>query len=142
MEWKDTFLQECKPTLEQVESFINNPLWSKLMDNLQDTYHISPQLQYSGCSMQKGWNIRFKKRGKSLCTLYPMKGYFLALVVVGAKEMEKAELLLPFCSTTVQEIFNKADLYIGGKWLMVPVLNHETLQDLRSLISLRVAPQK
>ena len=57
--------------------------------------YVKPILSYSNCAMDKGiwkgWNVKYKKSGKALCTLYPKQGYFQALVVIGAKE--SADLL-------------------------------------------------
>jgi hypothetical protein len=38
--------------------------------------------------------VKYQNSGKSLCTLYPMEGYFIALVVIGAKEEEEVEMAL------------------------------------------------
>lgn len=73
-------------------------------------------MEYSRCSMQAGWNIKYKKGGKSLCTLYPMQGYFIALVVVGSHELMEAEFLMPQCSDYVQTVFKNTKTGNGQKY--------------------------
>lgn len=73
--------------------------------------------------MQVGWNIKYKKSGKSLCTLYPMKVYSIALVVVGSHELEKAKLPMPLCSDYVQTLFNSTKSGNGQKWLEIKTLS-------------------
>lgn len=87
--------------------------------------------------MQAGWNVKYKKSGKSLCTLYPMEGYFIALVVVGSHELTEAELLMPLCSDYVQTVFKNTKIGNGQKWLMLEVRDREIMEDVFSLINLR-----
>ena len=138
MNWHELYSAEVTPTSQQIRDYIDNPLWQKLNNYLQLAYKIKPILTYSGCSMQAGWNIKYKKSGKSLCTLYPMQGYFIALVVIGAKEMHHAEELMPFSSDYVQNIFSTTKLSNGQKWLMLDVKDEATVKDIIKLIALRV----
>ena len=87
--------------------------------------------------MQRGWNIKYKKSGKALCTLYPMEGFFIALVVLGDKHQGAAEAVLPLCQTKIQELYKKTPSSLGGKWLMIEVINQTDAEDVQRLISVR-----
>ena len=50
---------------------------------------MKPNLEFSKCSWEPGWNVKFKKSGKTLCTVYPRENYFTVIVVIGKKEKEK-----------------------------------------------------
>lgn len=141
MKWCEVFPASTQPDKRQIADFIQNPLWDEINGTLQSTYKTEPKYSYSGCSMQPGWNVKYQKSGKSLCTLYPMQGYFIALVVVGPKEMAEAELLLPFLSNGVREIFANTKTGQGAKWLMLDIWDKETLEDALRLVALR-AKQK
>lgn len=138
MEWKNLYGPNTPPTLENISKYINNELWQDLNLLLQITYQIQPKLAYSRCSMQSGWNVKYQKSGKSLCTLYPMEGYFIALVVIGNKEMEEAEMLMPLCSKYIQTLYQETPFSAGGRWLMVSVTDHHILNDVIKLIQIRV----
>lgn len=140
--WKDIYDQSIEPSAENIKQYINNKLYEDLCSFLEDTYQIEPKLEYSKCSMQKGWNIKYKKAGKSLCTIYPMEGYFILLVVIGAKEQVEAEDTIPTCSEYIQNLFWKTPSSCGGRWLMVEVREAEILKDVFRLIQLRVKPKK
>lgn len=142
MEWSLLYSDEKPPTFEQVANYIDCSLWSEMNHRLQTVYQIEPVMEYSHCSMQRGWNMKYKKSGKSLCTLYPMPGYFIALVVIGNKEMQEAELLIPRCSSYVQDVFKNTKSGQGQKWLMIDVRDTEMIDDSLALISLRKKPQK
>jgi AraC family transcriptional regulator len=87
--------------------------------------------------MQYGWNVKYKKGGRSLCTLYPQEGSFLALVVIGQREIAEAEILLPFLSAYVQQVFAETKTGMQQKWLMIEVKNTEVLEDVKQLVALR-----
>lgn len=140
--WSELYNQSNQPSLDSINAFINNELWYKLCLFIEATYSLSPKLEYSKCSMQKGWNLKYKKGGKSLCTLYPMKDYFIALVVIGEKELIESELMLPTLSDYVQRLFSETPFSLGGKWLMIEVRENAVLENVLKLIQLRVKPKK
>lgn len=138
MEWIDLYPNSIEPTEKDISNFIANPLWEKLYDFLKENYKVDPDYSYSSCSAQPGWNVKYKKGGKSLCTLYPMDGYFIALVVVGNKELPEVEIILPTCTEYVQGLFEKTRS-VGnmGRWLMINVTDEEILEDVENLIQIR-----
>ena len=147
MSWSDLFDREHEPTEEQVQEFSKTPLWSELTEHLQQTYNIKPKLSYSGCSMDngywKGWNVKYKKSGKALCSLYPKQGYILALVPVGTKEAAEAELLIPLCDPYTQELYKRTDFgHNGTKSLAFEITNENIIHDVKQFIDLRVASLK
>lgn len=62
------------------------------------------KIEYSSCSWISGWNIKFKKAGKTLCTVYPQEGYVTVMTVVGRKEKEAVENILPVRCILVQSL--------------------------------------
>lgn len=138
MEWSKEFSMEIKPDPQQISAFIDNPLWEEMNEFLKNNYSVSPDYSYSRCSAQPGWNVKYKKGGKSLCTLYPMDGYFIALVVVGSKEVSEVEMILPSCTEYVQELYKNTDSVPSmGMWLMINVTDSEILEDVKNLIQIR-----
>ena len=75
---------------------------------------VAPKLEYSGCTMQPGWNIKFKKNGKNVCTLYPLDGYFICMILIGGDAMAEMEARLgdftPYIqgSSAIPEFFQEA----------------------------------
>lgn len=141
MEWYQLYSKNNQPSLEQISEFIDNSLWQNFNEKLQNLYQTEPKLSYSSCSMQAGWNVKYQKSGKSLCTLYPMYGFFIVLVVIGNKEMAEAELLIQTCTTYVSSLYQNTVFSAGGKWLMLKVTDDKILEDVISLIQLRVRPK-
>lgn len=142
MLWYKLFDKEHKPSDEQIAEYIATPLWSELADYLQQTYKIKPKTEYSACSMDggswKGWNVKYKKSGKSLCTLYPKPGYFLSLITVSEKDVTEADLLISLSCDYIKSLYNRTQFGKNyGKMLGIEVTSEEILCDMKELIALR-----
>lgn len=137
MDWVNLYSDDKQPTDIQIAEFIESPLWADLNKFLCESYDILPRYSYSGCNAQPGWNVKYQKGGKSLCTLYPMKGFFIALVVIGVKEGVAADLLAPTLTEHVQGLLKSAGGMAGSRWLMINVTDEQTLSDVKTLIKLR-----
>lgn len=139
MEWNKLFLQDNKPTMDQIRQFISNPLWEKLNGYLTETYGVSPGLEYSCCSAQPGWNIKYRKKSKNLCTIYPLEGLFIVLVVINGSNMVEADYMVKTCCDKIRGLFENTKLYNNCKWLMIDVTDEIVLNDTIRLIGLRAA---
>lgn len=137
MEWNTLYDQNSPPTLYDIGKYVGSELWGNLNAFLEGTYKIQPKFSYSRCSMQPGWNVKYQKCGKSLCTLYPMEGFFIALVVIGSKESFEAELMLPSFSKYTQSLYQNTAFSAGGRWLMINVTEPAILDDVISLVQIR-----
>lgn len=137
MEWIKLYPADVQPTDKQISDFIASPLWADLNDFLSKSYDVTPQYSYSACSGQPGWNVKYQKAGRSLCTLYPMEGFFIALVVIGAKEQTEAELLAPTFTEQIQNLLKTAGGLAGACWLMSQVTDEQTLDCVKRLIQIR-----
>lgn len=126
------------PSLEEIGTYIQNPVFQKFCSEIKETYKCSEKIEYSCCSMEPGWNVKFKKSGKSLCTIYPRESYFTALVVVGRKEKESVEEILPECNLRLQEIYEETKEGNGQRWLMIDLEDRDSMyQDVLRLIKIR-----
>lgn len=141
MNWFQRYPKSQQPTLEQISDYIASPLWGELYAWAEKSYQIEPKVEHSTCSGAPGWNVKYKKGGRALCTLYPDDGQFTAMVTIGTKEAAEAELLLPTCSEYIRELFARTRDFNGGRWLMIRVTDAAVLEDVKKLIRLRVMPK-
>jgi len=131
-----------KPSWQAIGSYIDSPLWNDMNHYLKTAYGVEPELFYSRCAAQRGWNVKYKKIGKALCTLYPEDGFFIALVVVGGKEEEPMQALLPDLCEYVRQLYKNTRSMPMGRWLMIRVTDEEILENVKALISMRLKPKK
>lgn len=82
------------------------------------------------------------KVGRTLCTLYPMGGYFIALIVIGDREMTETELMLPSFTEYFQQLYHETKTGMGQKWLMLSVTDVAVLEDVKQCIAIRRGKKK
>ena len=130
------------PDMASIENYIADkarPLWRSLTAHIEASYGARPQISYSVCAAQPGWNVKYKKSGKALCTLYPEKQGFIALVVLGAADMPRFEATHPLYTPYVGGLFEQAKPFNGTKWLMIRIENESVLEDIKRLLALKTA---
>lgn len=127
-----------QPTLKDFAEYIGNPTFERLYGYLLDEYKAITYIEYSKDVWQRGWNIKFKKSGKSLCVVYPKQGYYTVLTVIGKKEKEAFDELLPVLSKEIREIYFAAKEGNGQRWLMIDIFTENSLySDLLKIIKIR-----
>lgn len=130
--------KEYCPTLEEMEEYISNPVFSQFCADIKTEYHCNEKIEFSSCSWEFGWNIKFKKAGKNLCTIYPREGYFTVLVVIGSKEKDAVEAILPECTAELRDIYHQTESGNGQKWLIINLEDKEEMyRDIFRLIHIR-----
>lgn len=126
------------PTVEEISEYIRNPVFKRFCSEIENMYKCNKKVEYSACSLERGWNIKFKKGGKTLCTVYPREGYFTAMVVIGKREKASAEAILPECTAELSEIYNRTREGNGQRWLMIDLEDGDALfQDALRFIKIR-----
>lgn len=124
------------PTGEIMAAYADNPLWDELCTHMETVYGSKPVFEYSGCSVP-GWNVKYRKSGRSLCTMYPMRESFVALVVIGAREKHAFDLTLPTLSAYTQTLYERRKDKNGLCWLMFEVTDREIYGDVLRCIEIR-----
>ena len=68
------YSEAARPTLEEIDAYAHTPLWPQLRAYLAAAYGAGPRLEYSRCGLEPGWNVKFRRGSKSLCTVYLRPG--------------------------------------------------------------------
>ena len=126
------------PSLGEIGAYIGFPLFDTFCQYMDTEYKAIRKIEYSKDVWARGWNVKFKKSGKSLCVVYPKDGYFTVLVVVGNKEKEHVENQLPHLSEEIQELYQTTKEGNGQRWLMIDVHSDDCVYgDVLQLILIR-----
>ena len=118
-----------QPSAAEIGEYINTPLFDELCRYMEDEYQALRKIEYSGDQVLLGWNMKFKKAGKTLCTVYPARGRFSMLLVVGPKEKPWVEERLPTFSDGFQRIYRETKEGMGQRWLLLPLETPSALYD-------------
>ena len=126
-----------QPTIERMSTDINSPIFDELRKYIEQTYKVLPKIEYSCCSMERGWNIKYKKSSRSLCTIYPRQGFVTCMISIGSKEEAHIRHILPGCTEYVQQLYYKTPPSKMGRWLMIDLKEQAVLEDIKALLKLR-----
>lgn len=126
------------PAIEAISEYVRNPVFVQFCSEIKNTYKCNEKIEYSSCSWEKGWNIKFKKAGKTLCTVYPRENYFTVMIVIGKKEKPFVEAILSDCTVELSDIYHQTQEGNGQRWLMIDLEDTESLyDDVLRLIEIR-----
>jgi hypothetical protein len=113
------------------------PLWQRLTTFIADAYVIEPT--YVPPSRNYGWDVKYRKGGKTLVSLTPEEGRFTALVLLGEKESEAARAL--DLGAHVRKVFDEARPLRDGRWLIIPVESNRDVEDIEALLAVKRRPR-
>ena len=126
------------PSIAEIGDSIGLPLFEVFCRYMDEEYQAVRKIEYSKDVWARGWNVKSRKAGKSLCVVYPKNKYFTVLVVVSNKEKERVENMLPYLSGELQELYRNTKEGNGQRWLMIDLYSDdEVYQDVLQLIRIR-----
>ena len=114
------------------------PLWIRLVDFITFNYAMVGDMTYGGKNY--GWNLWYRKSGKSLVSLYPQENGFIAQVVLGREQVEKALTLS--LGKNVSRVVHETPSLHDGRWLFISVSTDTDVEDIEQLLLLKKRPLK
>lgn len=135
--WHECYPSDHQPALEEVSAWIAAPLFDEILGWGTEN-GLTASLEYSRCGMDPGWNVKLKKKSKAVCALYPRRGFFAAMVVLGPKLVPLAEGLMEQCSPETRDRFAQAGGINGSRWLVLDVRSRPVLEDVERLSELKM----
>lgn len=135
-------LEEIPPNKEMI-FLIGQPLfdvWTKLTDFIESKYDMDRFWNSGG----KKWTYEYKYRrgGKTLCTLYAKENVFGFMIIFGKAEREKVEAIRSDLSPETQRIYDEATTYHDGKWVMFELTDTSLFSDMEKLLMIKRKPNK
>jgi hypothetical protein len=133
--------KENQPSQQAMVAYIGEAAaaWDDITAFLAENYDFTPETVFGG--KKYGWAIRYRRSGKTLCTLFPEKGAFTVLVVLGGKETELALANLSEFSPGVANVITSAHQYHDGRWLWPRVLKKDDSADIKRLLQIKKKPR-
>lgn len=116
----------------------NKIRWLDINDYLSNKEKTNHSIMYSSCSAKPGWNLKYKRNSKALCTLYPGKDSFTCLLVLNRELMNMIDGNEIELSPYIMNLYEKAMPFNNTKWLMIEVDNNKILNELKKLIDIKI----
>ncbi len=131
--------KEHQPTMNEVYGALGSkqPLWEKLTRFISDNYSIPEEWSFGGKNY--GWNVWYRKSGKTLVSLYPQQEGFVAQIVLGKDQVKQAlDLKL---GKNVGTILKETPQLHDGRWLFIQVKTEKDVKDIQQLLAVKREPK-
>ena len=131
--------KECPPSPERLAEALGPrlALWEQLTRFLADAYQLAGDWSYGGKNY--GWNLWYRKGGKSLTSLFPQQGYYVAQVILGRAEVAQA-LALKLGKNVGTTLAETPQLH-DGRWLFIRVKTAKDVKDIAQLLQIKRRPR-
>ena len=112
-------------------------LWERLDSFIETNYRVSGSWSSWGPA-ESGWGFRYHRKGKALVALYPRKKMFVAQVVLGRAQAERAKDL--DLGDEIRRMLMETPQLRDGKWLLIPVQNEADVAYVERLLLAKMSP--
>ena len=134
---------DYNPSAEELVKLVGKPLydvWTALT-GLIDAKYDTERLWNSG---GKAWKYEYKYRrgGKTLCSLYARGNCIGFMVIFGKDERTKFEEERDCYSKETQTVYDKAQTFHDGKWMMFEPTDTALFSDFMRLLHIKRKPNK
>lgn len=131
------------PTPEEMTALVGKSLydvWNRLCASIDERYDMERQWNKGG----KAWKYEYKYRrgGKTLCALYARENCVGFMVILGKDERLKFEADRENYSKEVQALYDDAQTYHDGKWIMFEPVDTSLFQDFIRLLGIKRKPNR
>lgn len=132
-----------QPTIEQMKELLNEDdlnSWFDLVKRIEEVYDVD-QIWNKGFG---DWiyEYKFRRGGKTLCTLYMKKNVATILITLGKAEQDKYESQRDAFSTEINKIYDSTKSLHDGKWLWIPINKNLSLDDILRILMIKRKPNK
>jgi hypothetical protein len=110
--------------------------WSDLKSYLNDTL-INPSEEWNYPGKKYGWSFRMKSKKRNMIYFLPRDGFFKVAFVFGPKATGK--VMESNVNEKIKADLHAAKVYAEGRGIRIDVANSEILNDIKTLIQIKVA---
>lgn len=132
------------PSDEQIQAHMGSKAseaWLHLIKFAEQNYDHQPEFIFGGKNY--GWNLRYRKSGKTLFSMFPEKDCFTVLLVLGQKEREAYNVRLEEFGEFFKSTYESAPQFHDGRWLWINVRSVEDIVgDIEKMILIKKKPKK
>jgi hypothetical protein len=109
-------------------------LWQIIADYVHSKHSAAfDEWNYMG----GGWNFRVKDKKRVVIYLLPRDGFFKVALVFGQKATDM--IMQSEVSEYIKTELEAAKVYVEGRGIRIEVKNHETVNDIKVLIDIKLA---
>ncbi len=132
--------KEHQPSFDEVCAIVGSrlPLWLALNEFVFEFYGLPGEWKFGGKSY--GWNICFRKSGRTLVSFYPQAEGLTTQLVLGQAQVPQALNLK--LNAKVRRVLLETPQLHDGRWLFIPVRTERDVRDIEQLVLVKAPPKR
>ena len=111
------------------------PNWTKLLRHLRTRYAMDEFFDGKD-------ELKFRRGGKTLVTLYLREGYFTIMLIFGKAEREAFEAAQDTYPQDIVDIYHASRTYHDGKWMSFAVREDTEVEPFLRLLAIKKKPNR
>ncbi len=131
------------PTAKELTNLLGKSLfeiWNHLVV-LIDKYYDTEHQWNSGGKAWK-WEYKYRRGGKTLCSLYARENCIGFMIIFGKEERAKFEADRADYSKETQTVYDEAKTYSDGKWILFEPKTTILFEDFIRLLRIKRKPNR
>lgn len=132
-----------KPTQDEIRDILGEDafaVWQAIRYFILDHYIMD--LSWDEGGKYGVYECKFRKSGKTLCTLYIKDNELVALIIFGKGERDKFEAERRDFSPQLQQIYDAAKTYHDGKWMYIKLRDPHLVPDITRMLCIKKKPNR
>ena len=129
-----------KEELEKLVGIDKVNIFYDIVDEIVKLYDMEQIWNNGG----KKWTYeyKFRKGEKTLCAFYFKENILGFMIIFGKEERVKVEKIRNELSFDVQKVYDEAQIFHDGKWVLFNIIDYLILEDLKKLLFIKRKPNK
>jgi len=131
--------RDMQPDRESVLKAIGKevaPIWGEVESYIGEQFS-DYEREWIFYNPQHGWCIRYRKAASHLCSLFPERGSFTALLPLNGDEERKALDMINYFNARIRETLNQSSNLPVGRWLWIRLEDYTDFVGLKLLLELK-----
>jgi len=133
---------ERAPALAELRSLLGNAYdtWQELYDYISDHYIMDILWDEGG--KYGHYECKFRKSGRTLCTLYVKDNELTCLLIFGKKEREQVAAIKASFPSELQAVYDNSKTYHDGKWMYIGLQDSRLLDYITKMLTIKKKPNR
>ena len=132
-----------KPDSKEIITFIGDQVttkWLEMEDFLKTHYDSKPETVFYG--NKYGWLVRYRKSGRTICSLFPEKGSFTVLITLGKKESDLVLSMKDQLNSQIFKVIQESRQLHDGRWVWIRILKPNDITDIKKILAVKRKPKR
>lgn len=108
--------------------------WDKYLTAIRDAYEMD--------ELWDGNELKFRRGGKTLATLYIKEGFFTILLIYGKAERAKLEEQIDTFPVALQDLYRNSRTFHDGKWMFLDTADDSLIPDVMRMLAIKRRPNR